>query len=157
MIHFPAVALTRDLAETCAMIAQAALDTVDPWWIIGSAAVVLHGGSVLHVKDVDLMMSAPDAETFVRRSGGVFRKCDGDDLFRSKVFGVWSEPPIAVEVFGGFSFAAKGQWRELSLSTREPVRIAGATVYVPAADELVRVLHSFGRPKDLERARLLRS
>ena len=84
MIHSLPVALTTDLAETCAMIAQATLDAVDSW-IIGSAAVVLHGGVVRHVKDVDLMMSAPDAETFVRRSGGVFRKCDDDDLFRSKV------------------------------------------------------------------------
>ena len=139
------------------MIAQAAVDAVDAWWIIGSAAVVLHGGSVPHVKDVDLMMSAPDAERFLRRSGGAFRKSESGDLFRSKVFGVWSEPPIAVEVFGGFSFATRGQWRALSLATREPVKIKGATVYVPAADELVRVLHSFGRPKDIDRARLLRS
>jgi len=44
------------------MIGQAAAGAADPWWIIGSAAVVVHGGAVPHVKDVDLMMSGGDAK-----------------------------------------------------------------------------------------------
>jgi len=71
------------------------------------------------------------------------------------VFGLWREPPIPVEVMGGFSVANDGGWREVALATREPVTVAGARVYVPAAEELVRLLHAFGRAKDLDRARLL--
>jgi hypothetical protein len=148
--------MTTQLAETLARIGQAAAVAADPWWIIGSAAVVLHGGAVPHVKDVDLMMSAGDAEALVRRVGGELRKTDANDRFRSLIFGIWNQLPIPVEVFGGFSVAVDGEWREVSLSTREPVTVAGTSVYVPSAEELVRVLHSFGRGKDLQRARLLR-
>ena len=156
-IHSVLVTLPTHLAETLAMIGQATVGTADPWWIIGSAAVVLHGGAVRHVKDVDLMMSASDADALLRRIGGDFRKATASERFRSLVFGVWSAPPVPVEVFGGFSLYLDETWRELSLSTRERVTVAGSCVYVPSAEELVRVLHLFGRPKDLERAKLLRS
>jgi hypothetical protein len=149
------MAMTPALAETLALVAEAAADAADRWWIIGSAAIVLHGRNLPHVKDVDLLMSAGDAETFLRRTGVPVRAGPADARFRSAVFGVWTAPPIPVEVMGGFSVAGDGGWREVALSTREPVSLAGARVYVPAAAELVRLLHSFGRPKDLERAALL--
>lgn len=138
------------------MVAEAGSIASDPWWIIGSAAVVLHGGKVHDVKDVDLMMSARDADAFLMRVGGTRRRADASDRFKSQVFGRWTEPPIPVEVFGGFSLAIDGSWRDVSLVTREAVRVGGGEVFVPSADELVRLLESFGRSKDLERARLLR-
>ena len=149
--------MTTALAETLAMIAQAAEGAADKWWIIGSVAVVLHGGNVPSVKDVDLMMSARDAEAFLSRVGGEPGCTDASERFRSQVFGVWTKPPTPVEIFGGFRVAADGSWRDVSLSTRERVTVAGAHIYVPSAGELVGLLHSFGRPKDLERARLLRT
>jgi hypothetical protein len=148
--------MTAALAETLAMVAQAARDAADEWWIIGSAAVVLHGGELAHVKDVDLMMSARDAEAFLRRTRSEHGGAEASDRFASDVFGVWKEPSIPVEVFGGFRLAVDGQWRHVSFSTREPLTVAGARVYVPSSQELVGLLRSFGRSKDLERARLLR-
>ena len=147
--------LTPQLAETVARIGQAALGAAKAWWIIGSAAVVLHGCVLPHVKDVDLMMSPNDAEALLRRVGGELRNSGASDRFRSSVFGVWTAPPLPVEVFGGFSVCVAGTWRELSLSTRQAVTVGGTRVYVPSPEELVQVLHVFGRPKDLERARLL--
>lgn len=147
--------MTPALAETLALVAEAASGAADDWWIIGSAAVVLHGRAVPHVKDVDLLMSAADAAAFLKRTGGPVRAGQADDRFRSLVFGLWTAPPIPIEVMGGFSVASDGGWREVTLTTREPVSIAGATVYVPSAEELVRLLHAFGRTKDLERARLM--
>lgn len=149
--------MTKALAETLAMIARSAEDAADKWWIIGSAAVVLHGGNIPAVKDVDLMMSARDAEAFLGRVGGRLERADASERFRSQVFGVWDEPPIPVEIFGGFRVAAHGSWRDVSLSTRERVTVAGAHIYVPSAGELVGLLRSFGRAKDLERAKLLRA
>lgn len=145
-----------ELAETLAMVAHAANGAADDWWIIGSAAVALLGGRVGAVKDVDLMMTARDAEAFLR--GVQAPPCGSypSEMFRSRVFGVWSEPPIPVEVFGGFALRTDGDWRDVALSTRHPVTVSDAEVYVPAVEELARLLHSFGRPKDLERARLLR-
>jgi hypothetical protein len=105
---------------------------------------------------VDLMMSTRDAEAFLRRAGGEAGGAEPSDRFCSRVFGIWKTPPVPVEVFGGFSLATDGVWREVSFSTREAVRIRDAQVYVPSVAELVRLLHSFGRAKDLERASLLR-
>jgi hypothetical protein len=148
--------MIADLMETLAMLAQAASGATDRWWIIGSTAVVLHGGAVRQVKDVDLLMSAPDAEGFLRRVGVEPRRGTGDERFRSRVFGTWCKPPIPVEAFGGFDVCVGGVWREAVLETREAVTVGGARLFVPSREELVRLLDSFGRPKDLERAALLR-
>jgi hypothetical protein len=149
------MSITAALAETLAMVGQIGANAADEWWIIGSAAIVLHGGNVPNIKDVDLMMSARDAEAFLNRVGAKTGGSEPSDRFRSKVFGIWRKPPLPVEVFGGFALAADRGWHEVTFSTREAVSLKGATAYVPAAEELVALLHSFGRPKDLERARLL--
>ena len=140
------------LVETLSMLAQAVQDAEDDWWLIGSAAVVLHGGQIPHVKDVDLMMSARDAEASLRRVGGQGGGAEPSERFQSDIFGVWSAPPIPIEIFGGFRLAAAGEWQEVTFATREPVAVGNACVFVPSAAELVRLLHSFGRAKDLERA-----
>ena len=40
-------------------------------------------------------------------------------------------------------------------TTREPLRVGGHRIFVPATEELKRLLRNFGRPKDLKRAKLL--
>lgn len=147
--------MTPALAETLAMLGEAVGGATDEWWIIGSTAVALHGRSVPHVKDVDLLMSAADAHGLLARVGGQVRAGDGDQRFRSRVFGIWTEPPLPVEIFRGFSIAIPGGWREVQLSTREAVTLGGQQLFVPSVEELVRLLHAFGRPRDMERARLL--
>jgi hypothetical protein len=143
--------LRQSLERTAALVAEAS----DPWWIIGSAAVLLHGGDVGGVKDIDLMMSSRDAESFLRRAGVEPRCGKASDRFRSTVFGTWSGPPVPVEVFGGFELATGGRWRPVVLTTRQAVSIGHSSVFVPSAAELARLLQSFGRPKDLERAALI--
>lgn len=150
-----AMTVTPALADTLGMISENASEARDPWWIIGSAAVVLHGRTVAHVKDVDLMMSGADAESFLKRVGAAPTNGRPNDRFRSLVFGVWSAPPIPVEVMGGFSVATPEGWRDVSLVTREAVTVQGRTIFLPSAEELVRLLRSFGREKDLARADLL--
>jgi hypothetical protein len=149
------MAITQPLEQTFAMIAQAASNAKDEWWLIGSAAVVLQGGEVRHVRDVDLMMSARDADAFLARVGGKRGGPAPRQQFQSDVFGTWSEPPLPVEIFGGFRLFRDGTWQEVAFATRERRTVGGAEVYVPSVEELVRLLHAFGRPKDLERARLL--
>jgi hypothetical protein len=148
--------MTPALAETLAMVSDAAAGAHDRWWIIGSAAVVLHGRSVPQVRDVDLLMSAGDAEQLLKRAGQVPRSGTPDPRFRSLVFGTWRKARLPVEVMGGFSVNTGGTWREVRPATRQAVTVQGACVFVPSADELVQLLEWFGRPKDLERARLLR-
>jgi hypothetical protein len=148
---------TDNLVKTLGMVATAAARAQDPWWIIGSAAVALHGGAVGVLRDVDVMMSGRDAEDLLLAAGKEPRKGTSDGRFRSEVFGTWTNPPIPVEVFGGFQLRVDGAWREVSLATREAANAGGATVFVPSRLELVRLLTDFGRPKDLERVRLLGS
>lgn len=154
--HPNAMRLSPDLAKTLSMVAQAAINAADDWWVIGSAAVALHGGNIPSVKDVDVMMSTRDAEAFLDRVDGQRGTAEPSDRFHSAVFGVWNKPPIPVEAFGGFRLANDGRWRELRFTTREAVKAGEATIFVPSAAELAEVLRAFGRAKDLERARLLR-
>lgn len=147
--------MTIALAQTLEMLGQAAADARDDWWLIGSAAVVLHGGKIPHVRDVDLMMSARDADEFLRQAGVQRGGAEPSERFRSQVFGTWETPPVRVEVFAGFELATDGLWREVCFSTREPFNVGDATVYAPSRRELARLLRSFGRSKDLERAKLL--
>ena len=138
------------------MMAHAAEGAHDDWWVIGSAAVALHGAAVCDVRDVDLMMSPRDASAFLDRVGGIRQEAGFSMRFRSDVFGRWHAPPLPVEAFGGFRVHGSDGWQTVHFATREPVALADGHVYVPSAEELIRLLHAFGRPKDLKRAALLR-
>lgn len=137
------------------MVAELAADASDDWWIIGSAAVALHGAQVPSVRDVDLLMSTRDADAFLKRVGGRERAGKPSMMFRSEVFGIWDGPPLPVEVMGGFRLATAGGWRPVLPETREHKAVGGKVLFVPCVAELKAMLLSFGRPKDVERARLL--
>ena len=47
--------LASDLLETLVTTADAMPDAQDPWWVISSAAVALHGLAPIEVGDVDLL------------------------------------------------------------------------------------------------------
>ena len=150
-----AIAIPPPLLDTLALVADAAAGARHEWWIIGSAAVALHGGDVGCPKDVDLLMSAPDADGLLRRVGAEVRRGTGEGRFRSEVFGIWTKPSVPVEAFGGFWLLTEGVWRTVQLGTREAICIGDRQVFVPERKELVQLLRSFGRRKDLERAQLL--
>jgi hypothetical protein len=127
----------------------------DPWWIIASAACVLHGAGPLEVGDVDVLLTLEDARHILPTLGLAVRPGPEHPRFRSEVLGTWRGPPLPVDFLAGFSVHAAERWRAIAPATREAIDIGGATVYVPARDELRRIIECFGRPKDLERARLL--
>ena len=137
------------------MLVGIVADAGDDWWIIGSAAVALHGADVANVRDVDLLMSARDARQLLERVGGRPRDSKPSTLFRSEVFGTWYDPPLPIEVMGGFSLKTGNGWRPVLLKSREERRVEGHDFYVPSVGELKELLRSFGRPKDIERALLL--
>lgn len=137
------------------MLAGAVGDAADDWWIIGSSAVALHGAELQNVRDVDLLMSANDAERLLRRVGGQPRSGKPSTQFRSDVFGTWLGPPLPVEIMGGFSLHTRAGWRPVMPETREEKVVGSSVLFVPSIRELKGMLLSFGRPKDLERAKLL--
>jgi hypothetical protein len=148
--------LSPDFEATLARLADVLEGgTSEPWWIIGSAAVALHGALATGVRDIDLMMGLADARRLLARLGLQPEPDSRHPQFRSELFVVWREPPLPVEIFAGFSLAYSEGWRPVVLQTREAVSVQGRTLYVPSKNELRELLLSFGRPKDLERARLL--
>ncbi|MFD1786568.1 hypothetical protein ACFSC3_03180 [Sphingomonas floccifaciens] len=149
------MAIPEPLAITLAMIAQGARAAEDDWWIIGSAAVALHGAFVTPLKDVDVMMSYRDAERFLTDVNGDRIVPEPSALFQSDIFGVWTAPPIPVEIFGGFRLACNEGWQSIGFTTRLAMAVDGGQIYIPGIDDLRGLLRSFGRPKDLERLRLI--
>lgn len=147
--------LSEPLRQTLVQVADLCAPAADSWWVIASAAVALHGAEVDGVGDVDVLMSSRDAADTLERAGCPHGMGHGTELFRSEVFGTWSDPPLPVEIFGGFEFAGATGWTRVVPQSRERIEIAGRALFVPAAAELRAMLIGFGRPKDLARASLL--
>ena len=149
--------LTPDLRETLVMVAAAMRDAQDPWWVISSAAVALHGVGPVEVGDVDVVVSVGDARRVMDGLGVAPVEDGASSLFRSTLFGRWETPPLVVEIMAGFHVATESGWTEVLPRTRVPVLVEGSVVHVPERAELAQMLRLFGRPKDLERVRLLTS
>lgn len=152
----PQSVLPVALVETLAAVADLLAAARHPWWMIGSAAVALHGAAV-DVADVDVLLAEDDARDILRSSG--LRPCPGqpDRQFQSTLFARWQDPPLMVEFMSGLQIAAPHGWTLITLSTRVPVAVGGATLFVPSRAELHQLLLRFGRAKDLTRATLLGS
>ncbi len=145
------------LATALGQLAEAAQGAREPWWLIGSAAMALHGAGPLEVGDIDLLMSRADAAGLLARHGAAFGPGAEHERFRSEVFGRLFCGGYTVEVMGGFHVHDGASWREIAPSSRQVIRLAGAALYVPSVEELIELCRLFGRPKDDERAKLLRS
>ena len=139
------------------MTAAAMADAQDPWWVISSAAVALHGVEPITVGDVDLLMSVGDARRLMDKLGVAPIEDGASAMFRSTLFARWETPPLVVEIMAGFHVATGAGWTEVLPRTRVPIIVQGRVVYMPDRVELAEMLRLFGRPKDLERVRLLTS
>jgi len=147
--------LAPDLRETLVMVAEAMRDARDLWWVISSAAVVLHGVAPIEVGDVDVLMNVSDARRLMDGLGVAPIEDGASAMFRSTLFGRWETPPLVVEIMAGFHVTTAAGWTKVLPRTRVAVLVEGCVVYVPDRGELVEMLRLFGRPKDLERVRLL--
>ncbi|MEF2073934.1 hypothetical protein [Consotaella aegiceratis] len=147
--------LSPDLIKTLTMAAEVIAPARDDWWIISSAAVALHGVKAIQVGDVDVLMSLRDATALLRRLGTPPEDDGGNERFRSNAHGRWRQPPLALDVMAGLQVRFRGEWRDVAPRSRLAVTIGGHRLFVPERTELADLLLLFGRPKDLERHRLL--
>lgn len=150
------MALPEPLFETLVQVADAMRPAQAPWWVIGSAAVALLGGGPVEAADVDVLMSAADADAVLGALGVAGGLGAADALFRSTIFARWDAPPRPVEFMCGLAVNTGERWAAVRPTTREAVRVGGAMLFTPSVQELRRILLLFGRPKDHERAALLR-
>lgn len=130
----------------------------DPWVIIGSAACALTGVDV-DVADLDLLTSSADAERLI----GLWpSQLDtsytpaGADRFRSR-FARFQFPGMPLEVMGDLELHDADGWHAVRVNDVVHINVADIAVPIPSRAEQIRILESFGRPKDLARAALLRA
>ena len=140
----------RALADVAAAMRGAHHD----WWIIGSAAVMLLGGDT-RMADIDLLIDPRDSQGVLARLNVAPLPSDSNERFRSGTFARWTTSTMPVEIMADLHVRNDGEWQRVTLTTRRSVSVAGETLYVPERAEMVALLHRFGRPKDLQRARLL--
>ena len=147
-----------DLVATLQALAKVMQDTRDDWWIIGSAAVALHlcekdlGGDPGTVADVDVITSRRDLDGLYEALPLTDSPEDGKPMFLSEKFGRWSEPPLDVEFMTGLKLRVGNEWEPVQPQTRTAIALGENTLYVPDRQELIAILHGFGREKDLRRA-----
>lgn len=145
------------LEATLAAIQPALAAAQHRWWILGSAAVALHGAELHEIRDVDVLLDPRDCPAVFARLGIAVQAGQGDGQFRSEVFQRWDQGSLPVELFAGFKLCERGVWHDLLPQSRMPVQAGAVTVYVPARGELIAMLQRFGRPKDLLRIAALNS
>ncbi|WP_460877767.1 hypothetical protein [Rhodanobacter koreensis] len=148
MLRDTLVAVVPDLHRCCR----------DPWALIGSAAARLTGADV-SVADLDVLTSVRDAETLIgewqtRREG--MHVPASPECFRSS-YARFHFPQMPVEVMGGLELFGENGWAPVQVGETDMIDIGGVAVTVPTIAEQLRILESFGRPKDLHRAALLKS
>jgi hypothetical protein len=145
------------LDETLQRLA-ADLDTLDDdWWLIGSAALVLNGVELATIGDVDLLTTPAAATRLAERWGCDLKAPGATGLFRSDVHFQRTETPLPVDVMAGFQVKSGAVWRPVWPKTRVAIHSQGGTFYTPSRTELLDLLVLFDRPKDRERAALLRA
>ena len=146
---------STDFLAACASVAEALADARDDWWVIGSATVALHGGDPSTAADIDVIVSQRDIDALYRRLPLADAPDASKAIFRSQRFGLWSEPALPVEFMTGLDVLLDGRWHSVQPHPRQSIDCGGHEVFVPERGELVAILQSFGRPKDLLRAEAL--
>lgn len=127
----------------------------DPWWVITSAAVALHGADAGPVGDIDVLLSVDDAKCILPTLGVEPAAGAAHRDFRSGLFGTWHGTVLPVEFMADFAYRSPTGWMPVEPVTRQRIDIAGTTLFVPDRAELRHLFQAFGRPKDLARARAL--
>lgn len=143
------------LSASLKTIGNVMVEAHDPWWIIASAAVALHGADPSHVADVDVLLSIADARRILPAIGIELRPGSPHAAFRSSIFGTWTGTTLPVEFMADFQRQSGEAWLPVRPATRQSVEVESAVVFVPERMELQAMLAAFGRPKDIERAQKL--
>ena len=144
-----------DLRRTLLAVGELMAVARRPWMIIGSAAAALHGARPIQVADVDVLLDPADALRLLPTLGLSVAPGTPDRRFRSDVFASWARQPLGVEFMAGFQWHDGNAWRLLEPASPQAIYLDDVRLFVPALADLKVLFRGFGRPKDLERARLL--
>lgn len=143
------------LARTLMSAADLMNGARDPWWVIASAAVALHGVEDDAVGDIDLLLGPADAARVLTAARVAPQAGSDSAQFRSAMFGRIAGAPLPIEIMADFAVMRNGVWTAVRPVTRQAIAVGDRTLFVPSRGELRDMLTAFGRPKDLRRAALL--
>lgn len=152
-IHIPSQPLCDGLIRLLSLIPKDA----DPWWIIGSTAMLLAGAEGIQPHDIDLLSSAATVSGVLRHAGQLPPEPIPSGRFHSHPFARISSPAaLSIEVMGDLAVFSDGEWQRVWPKSRQAVRVAGVgTVYIPDAAEQIEIKLLFGRKKDQEKIAVL--
>lgn len=123
--------LPENLAATFDILASAASELQDPWWVFGGAGMALSGLSEWRVPDVDVMTSPRDARRLIEALHGEAIEDPGEGLFRSQVFGEILTTPVPIEVMAMMDVRAGADWTPVIFTTRQGVELDGGRFTSP--------------------------
>jgi len=134
-------------------LAKLMAGTSEPWWIIGSTAMVLAGVEGVTPDDIDVVA---DAKLLQRLLGVIESEPKPHAKFRSN-------PYTRIKVIGGLDIEFQGDlalwensvWTPLTFASRIEIRVKDSFVYVPSVSEQLQIFRRFGRLKDLAKASVL--
>jgi hypothetical protein len=126
-------------------------ETADPWWVLGSAAMALIGVDPGEIRDIDVLVSASDAEALMTTYSLPNEADGGTEGFRSTYFLKPDLGDVPVEVMGGYQIRTGGLWTPVEPLSRQRITIDNAKIYIPNRNEQIEILKQLGRPKDLAR------
>ena len=129
----------------------------DPFYIIGSSALVLAGIPLEITDDIDLLTSHRDAD-FVKECWQANKMKEyslkDSDKFRSN-FGRFHWDTILVEVMGELEVFDGREWQKLQIKDYFEINIHQLSIKIPTLKEQERIFRHFGRAKDLAKADLI--
>ena len=128
----------------------------DPWWIIGSVSMVLHGVDPGPIGDIDILVSQKDGLAL-----GQEWECEncagsGAGRFRSEVLLKHRVLGVDVEVMAGLEVRHQSGWHPVLPKTRQKIVRQGVVLFVPEQAEVISIFRLFGRKKDIVRANRMR-
>jgi hypothetical protein len=133
-------------------VADALATAQDDWWLIGGAAVALHGLEI-EIADIDVLLGRRDILRMLDKLGVGRHEDTAITRVRSDIWARWTAQPLSVDLMTGLQVHDGECWRQVEPRTREMLVVEGHELYVPSRSELIDILRLFGRPKDLDRAR----
>lgn len=140
--------------DTLQRIADLLADAKDPWWVLGSAAMALIGVEPGEIHDIDVLVSARDAEALMQAFALANQADGGTPQFRSDYYLLPQLGTLRVEIMAGYQIRCGDVWQPVVPASRQAVTVGPATLFVPERREQIELLQRLGRPKD--RARLQR-
>lgn len=149
--------ILADLERLLARLAPALAGLAEPWCVIGSGAMMIAGAPVADCPDLDIMTTEAGAAAleaaWVRYRDAGYAPGD-DGPFRSR-FSAYDLPEGRVEVMGGLMLRRGGVLSPVAIPAAVEGRLGGLPVCIATLEGQIALFERFGRPKDLEKARVL--